>query len=175
MLYIRHAEKSYKNGDSSEFPLDPDLTHNGREQAKIKFQELFNNYGCPSRIISSPYLRARETAKIAQDVILEATGKRVKISYDSSIGEYLGHQNNISLEQGLRPETLGLNPIPHETLSQYRSRVRQHNRTRRQFGNSWYISHGIVIQSIAHFNDTKTPYPAPLGAIHIDNGDITVI
>ena len=173
MIYIRHAEKSYKNGDSAEFSLEPDLTENGREQAKIRFRSLLENYGRPTRIISSPYLRARETAKIAQDVILEVTGKYVEISYDPTIGEYLDHQNNISLEQGLRPETLALNPIPHETLTQYRSRVRQH--TRRRSKNGWYISHGMVIQSVAHFNDTKIPYPPPLSAIHIDSDVVIVI
>ena len=172
MLYIRHGEKSYKNGDSDNYPLDPDLTETGKHQAKIFFRSLLDNYNIPPKIISSPYLRARETAQIAQDVILENTGIKIPILYDPNIGEYLGHQKNICLEDGLHPETLLLNPIPHETFEQYRRRVLKHVSYAE---NAWYISHGMVIKSVAHFKGYDIDYPDPLGSILINNDVVTTI
>ena len=96
MLYIRHGQKSYSNGKSTIYSLDPDLTENGRLQAYNKFKYLLNNFGIPKIIISSPYLRTRETAEIAKTVILEQTNIEIPIIYDSSIGEYLGNQTNVS-------------------------------------------------------------------------------
>ena len=282
MLYVRHSEKSYKNGASERFPLDPNLTVYGRKLAQSRFEELVESYGPPELIISSPYLRTRETAEIAQQVILEATGTHVDIHYDPFIGEYLGNQKSISLEEGVTPETLALDPVHHETLEQYRSRVRQHVRglnplrdrepvrqrgrgsgsrrsreqtttrrgreqtttrrgreqtttrcgreqttTRRARGSDdenkhsvsqrsdsyvknpsiesqpdpvakavmspvedisidkdrvsgvvcsrWYISHGMVIKSIAHFNGVEVRYPKYLGGIVIKDGSVTAI
>ena len=268
MLYVRHSKKSYKNGASKRFPLDPPLTDDGWRLAESRFRELVDRYGPPELIISSPYLRTRETAKIAQQAVLESTGTHVEINYDPAIGEYLGNQTSISLEDGVTPETLALNPIPHETLNQYRYRVGQHVRgpkfrhhsgstTRRGSGSTtrrgrrsttrrggvlhmqgsnagdkhcasldsdssveessiesqvdtpanvvnvgpknisptedinrnpkhnpqkpetssdvWYISHGTVIKSIAHFNGFELKYPKPLGGILIKDGTVTAI
>jgi broad specificity phosphatase PhoE len=171
MLYIRHGEKSYKNGQSDIFSLDPNLTDSGKEQAKDFFRSILNIYKIPPKIVSSPYLRARETAKIAHDIILEKTGKKIPILYDSYIGEYLGHQKNITLQDGLHPETLALNPIPHETFQQYSYRIRKHMKTATD---AWYITHGMVLKSIAYFKGSEIDYPDPLGAIYINNGNITI-
>lgn len=173
MLYIRHGPKLYKNGDSSSYPLDPPLTPEGKNTARNKFRSLLQRFGPPPKIVSSPYLRARETAKIAQDVIFEDTGKTVPIVYDSAIGEYLGHQKNCDMKRDLYPETLQLNPLPPETWNQYSYRVRTHfNKTK---DDGWYITHGLVINSIAFFHKKKF-YPSELEGIFIDsNHDLITI
>lgn len=173
MLYIRHGEKSYKNGHSNTYSLDPELTENGKHQAYKFFQSLLPSHNIPSQIISSPYLRARETAKIAQDVILNSTNNDIPIYYDPHIGEYLGNQKHINLQNGLHPETLSLNPISHESFHQYKLRIRKHISQAKS--NCWYITHGLVLQSIAYFNGCKIEYPEPLGTINVSNGVVTVI
>jgi len=179
MLYIRHAQKSYSNGCSDEFPLDPDLTDKGRKDAKDKFKAILDKYGVPSKIISSPYLRARETAQIAHDVIKQITGKNVEIIYDSLIGEYLGHQRKKDINKCLRPETLAYQPIPPENWKQYSFRVRKYtNNTINNESSTlrlWYITHGIIIKSIAHFRGITIPYPKELEGIYIDSKEVITI
>lgn len=173
MLYIRHAQKLYHNGGSDAFPLDPGLTQEGKFKARERFHQLLQKYGPPPKIVSSPYLRARETAQIAHDVILEETGSSVVITYDPAIGEYLGHQKTRNIQTDLHPETLACNPFPPETWNQYSYRVRKHISTPQSGG--WYITHGIVIDSIAFFHKKKIPYPDELGGVAIQDGVISVI
>jgi len=172
MLYIRHGEKSYKNGQSNTFPFDPNLTDLGKENAYTFFNHILTKYNIPDKIISSPYLRARETAKIAHDVIFEKLGINIPIFYDKNIGEYLGNQKNVNLKEGLHPETLKHNPISNETIQQYRYRIQKHIS---HAENAWYITHGMVIKSIAFCNGHNIDYPGPLGAIYINNGTVTII
>lgn len=173
MLYIRHAQKAYRNGGANEFSLDPGLTEEGKQRSRIKFHKLVVKYGVPSKIVTSPYLRARETAQIAHDVIFEETGHDIKIIHDPIIGEYLGHQFNRDIFQCLRPDTLNHNPIPPEEWEQYSARIYNHVKIAEE--NTWFISHGIVIQSIAYFNGKKIPYPSELGGICIQNTGIIAI
>jgi len=216
MLYIRHAEKSYRNGDSChkltpslsdkssqinptkdlleltslsnrdlqpQSILDPNITDNGIKQAHIRFRELLHNYGTPSQIISSPYLRTRETAHIARAIIFEEKGQSVDIAYEHAIGEYLGHHKHRNISTSLHPDTLVLKPIPPETWQEYSNRVRKYVNSSMKCGKStspcgdvWYITHGVVIQSIAFFfNHEKIIYPSELHGIRIDNNKLSII
>ena len=173
MLYIRHAQKLYRNGSSSTFSLDPGITNEGREAAKLKFSQLIKLHGIPSKIISSPYLRTRETAQIAHDVIFEASGKSIEITYEPLIGEYLGHHNNKDISKCLRSETLIHNPIFPEDWVHYSQRIRKYLERDHDFG--WYITHGIVIQSISVFSGKKINYPNELEGIIINSNEINKI
>lgn len=174
MIYIRHAEKAYKNGGASEYSLDPELTNQGRVTAREKFEHLLNTYGIPDKIITSPYLRARETAEIAADVLFQMTGFEIELIYDCTLGEYLGNQKHKDITNCLRSETLIHNPIPPESWDQYTHRIRKHIKSRSQ-SNIWYITHGIVIKTIARLIGEKIDYPGPLEGIRISNKIITTI
>lgn len=173
MLYIRHAEKQYSNGNAEEFSLDPGLTSKGKDDARRRFQQLLDDYGPPEQVFCSPYLRTRETAQIACDVIFNQTGINVPIIYDSTLSEYLGHQKSKDIIQHLRPETLLLKPIPPETWKEYHNRLKSHIKTHQQSG--WYITHGLVINSVAFFYGVQVSNIKELGAILIDKGQVTVI
>ena len=178
MLYIRHAQKLYRNGRSSEYSLDPGLTEEGRQAAKLKFTALVQTYKLPSKIISSPYLRARETAIIAQDIILNLTGNFIEISYDPLLGEYLGpHHKHRNLNECLHAETLIHNPIPPETWDQYILRIAKYMETIQPdcWVNTWVVTHGLIIQSISSRSGMKISHPHELEGIYIDNGNITLI
>ncbi|CAH6418166.1 Hypothetical protein HVR_LOCUS41 [uncultured virus] len=173
MLYLRHADKEYANGGSDNFSLDPGITESGRVKIREKIQHLVRSYGLPSKLISSPYLRARQTAEEIHDIILGETDESIEIYYDPVIGEYLGNQTARNINVCLHPETLKHNPIPPENWNQYVGRVARHKRNTEYLqDNVWYISHGVVIQSVAHFYGSKINYPGPLEGIHISNGTI---
>jgi len=173
MLYIRHGEKQYKNGRSSDFCLDPGITQVSKQFIKEKFIELALVYGIPNKIISSPYLRARETADIASSVIMEIHNVFIKPEYDPIIGEYLGHQNHRNIKECLREETLMHNPIPPENWNQYCSRIKEHFIKAEE--NVWYITHGIVIKSISNLYETKIKHVNYVGGIRVENGIVTII
>jgi phosphohistidine phosphatase SixA len=173
-LYIRHAEKEYKNGKNEEFSLDPDITEEGKISAFNKFKLLFATYGAPERIITSPYLRTRTTAEMARSVIFEQTNIYIEIEYDNQLGECLKNQKDKDLDICLRPETLIHNPIPSESLKQYNNRIYAH--TKKSQYNTWYITHGFNIYTIASIKKCKIKYPAELCGIMIENdGKITCI
>lgn len=173
ILYIRHAEKQYKNGKNEEFSLDPDITEEGKIAALNKFKSLVDKYGIPERIISSPYLRTRTTAEIANSVIFEKTNINIEIQYDNKLGECLKNQVDKDLNICLRPETLIHNPIHHETSEHYNNVIYEH--TKESQYNTWYITHGFNIYTIALMKKRKIKYPDELCGIVIDDRKITTI
>lgn len=172
-LYIRHGEKSYSNGNYDEFSLDPGLTENGKFQAKDRFKQLLNLYGIPATIVSSPYLRARETAQIAHDVIFEETGIFIQIIYDPIIGEYLGNQKLRYNSKSLHNDTLIHNPIPPENWNVFVRRVNKHYKSHPHSG--WYITHGVFIQQFAKLHNITMKRPSELNGILITNQLLTFV
>lgn len=174
MLYIRHADKEYRNGCNEEFSLDPDITEKGKVEALDKFKLLLDKYGPPEKIITSPYLRTRTTAEIARSVIFKHTNIYIEIEYDNQLSECLKNQINKDLNVCLRPETLIHNPIPAETLDKYNKRI--YNHTKKSQFNTWYITHGFNIYTVALIKKYKIKYPSELCGIMIDSeGKITNI
>ena len=174
MLYIRHGQKAYRNGGSEKFYFDPPLTEQGRTEAIKRFADLLFYQGVPERIISSPYLRARETAQIAHDVILRLTGLSISVTYDPLLGEYLGNQRKMDLCDGVRPETLELQPIPPEKWKEYSFRIKKHLLYAKEY--TWYITHGVVIQSIAHLKaHKKLNRPNELSGILVSDNSVIEI
>lgn len=169
-IYIRHAEKRYKNNGSMTYPLDPDLTEQGIQEAKNKFLQLLITYGVPNSIICSPYLRARQTAILAANVIYKHIGILVPIIYDRDIGEYLGHQDNIN-NQSFTKETWELNPIVDKSWYEFEGRIKLH----KVYSRSWCITHGVVIQSLAKTYNKKIKHPKTLTGILIEQNNIILI
>ena len=174
MLYIRHGLKAYRNGESDKFYFDPPLTEQGKSTAIARFSDLLFKQGLPQYIVSSPYLRARETAQIAHDVILQLTGVSVPINYDPLLGEYLGNHSKKDLADGVHPETLELQPIPPEEWRDYSARIQKHRAQAREY--TWYITHGVVIQSITYLKaGKKIRQPRELTGILITDDTVTII
>lgn len=169
MLYIRHGEKLYDNGKSETFPLDPPLTDFGREEATEYFQSFVHTFGVPSKIVSSPYRRTRQTAKIAQDVIHKQTGVFVPIFVDTLISEYLGNQKNTNLEGAFHPNTEKYSPVPPETWTEFLLRVRLHSRLCTP--DTWYVTHGLFIKTLAKWHGTDVPRPSPATGIFVSQKD----
>ncbi len=167
-LFIRHGKKTHANGKLPKFkldnyyPLDPDLTEQGKILAKKKFLVLFKNE-LPTKIICSPYLRTRKTALIAQEVIYELTNQSINIDIDPLLSEYL-HKNHVITEQSFHPDTEKFVILP-EYKSQYRNRMKQVYDNKE--ANVLYITHGYNIQTIALCMNKKIKYPKEVCGILI--------
>lgn len=151
-MLVRHSEKSFNNmkGPLGSYQLDPPLTEFGKELAYKRFQLIKNaghKFNC---IISSPMLRCRETANIAQEIF------GCKIIVNPIFGEYF-HKHDLD-EKNFDPETL-INYCPrHETYHQLVKR----SKAIKIHKNVLYVSHGILIKLIAASNGLEINYPGYL-------------
>jgi len=156
-VYIRHGEKAYDNNLKREYGLDPPLTPSGKEAALALAQELISKYGHPARIVSSPFLRCRETA-----AALAQVAGIPDVELDRELGEYLGNKTVSTLEGLVRAETLAAQPYINETFSQLCKRALSHTQGQRP-SSCWYVSHGLVISRIAKAEGINLASPGYLG------------
>lgn len=170
-IYIRHAEKEYKNGKKGvDYPFDPSLTENGSKKAAALAESFYSSYGLPTLIIVSPFLRARQTALIIRSRLIELTKKEIPVVCDRRIGEYLG---NHKISMTFTPKTTSLNPLIENNISSFNVRVREHNDILGALDdenfNIWVVTHGLVIKNLCKFNGCPIfSYPDFLAGIRID-------
>jgi len=172
IIYIRHAEKLYKNGESKFLKHDPGITDSGIKKSKEVANFLLNLYGAPNYMLASPYRRTRETAITMNSVIKNS----VEIIYDENLSEYLGNHRDVQMD--ISVETQIFHPPHPETFEEMKERVNKHYHEIKKFMKYnknkivWVVSHGIIIKQVAEFFDTKINYFPPLTClIFVDKKD----
>jgi phosphohistidine phosphatase len=115
LLILRHAKSDWDNSGLADF--DRPLAKRGQRDAPV-MGEVLTRFDCvPDRIISSPALRARQTAEL----VAEACGYPMPIFWEDAF--YGGSsQDVIRFLQSLpapveRPLLIGHNPMLEETVS----------------------------------------------------------
>jgi broad specificity phosphatase PhoE len=160
--YIRHGEKEYKNSESEFYKHDPGLKEIGVIRAKKIALKLIEIYGLPTRIISSPFRRARETAAV-MNMMLKKPFREIVI--DRTLSEYLGNHHNISLD--VTKATSIHNPPHPELFDDMKKRVKKHMEktnlllSENPKENIWFITHGLIIRQIASHVGIKTVKTLP--------------
>lgn len=168
VVWIRHFTKAYRNGGSTAFPLDPPVLPDTEGVIPRLRAELLARYGSPNRIVASPYLRCRETARAL------GAGKPVRI--ETRVAEYLSarRQHPEPTSGQVQPET-ALHPLPHnERACDLRRRVRSFLRwLQNQPPNSvcWVITHGSVIRAVTR-EMGHSYYPQPLEAVVVTEASL---
>ena len=177
-IYIRHAPKTYKNGQSHDFKHDPGITENSITSIQQCCTQLIKVYGFPSAIICSPYRRTRETA-IQMKNYLDTSYNSilpVPIYCDVSLSEYLG--NHASEKIDVTQETISYKPPHPEKWKQFTSRISNHNNNIKYLDKVsdcvWFITHGLIISLVARSHNTIVKDISPLGSIAIQSGDKAV-
>lgn len=154
-IYIRHADKAYKNMESEIFKHDPGITQVGVERARKVALKLVEEHGQPTSIVSSPFRRARETAMIMN---MTLNNPFEEIFIDTNISEYLGNHNNVPLD--VTTPTKIHNPPHPETFDDMKKRVKKHVEKQRKNQKSgeiiWFITHGLIIKQIGNSIGIKT-------------------
>jgi len=92
LYLVRHASAS----DAAASDAERELTHDGRDEARIAGKALATLGAKPARILSSPLLRARQTAEIVANA-LEFTGEV------ESMDELANGTSTPSLLKALKP------------------------------------------------------------------------
>lgn len=170
-IYIRHAEKEYKNGHTNSYKHDPSITPTGRDSIKDLVTFLVSTWGYPNTIICSPYRRARETV---DNMLLSLQStipiNTIQLYCDCSLSEYLGNWKHDKLD--VYPDTQIFNPPHPEMFCQFRNRLRRHNEyfiqqeEKNDTNVTWFVTHGLVISQLVNINHFYLKGPLPyLGVI----------
>jgi broad specificity phosphatase PhoE len=184
-IWIRHGEKKYRNGkgESGSYQHDSPIQEDENESIYNKVQKLYDRFGFPSRIICSPFLRTRQTKDIMITKLREIDPKsteNIKLTYDTTISEYLGFQKPEGETADIEPQTATY--FKHkvtlgESLKNLNYRVRNHLIDLNllfpsDYQITWVITHGIILSNIYHnlskkfFEKRELPYrPNPLSYI----------
>lgn len=171
-IYIRHSEKTYRNGQNETFKHDPPITEEGKVQARQLAYLLIQKYGVPILIMCSPYRRTRETAEAMMGGISSV------IRCDSLLSEYLGNHE----ETDVTVETASFEPPHHdESLGAFKARIRKHNTLASVLDDLtqpvWFITHGFIMSTLADIiggnvrgNKQRHPFKKilPLGCLYIE-------
>lgn len=151
-IYLRHGKKKYKNKDKNikKFKFDPPIFPLTPSDLHSLVTNLKLLSGLPHYIICSPYCRTRETAISIQSYLSYTYNHTVDIYCDNTLSEYLGNHPHAHLDVD---SDTALHFPPHpETFEQFTTRIKQHLQSYdvTQSAVIWFITHGIVIQQIAH-------------------------
>ena len=176
IIWFRHAEKSYNNGKAprGEKQHDPGIL-NDINPINSLVDELITKYGYPDRIITSPFLRTRQTANVVKKRLQIRHNKIIPIEIDCTVMEYLGFCKNKKDYADIDSETekhLG-GPIKlDETLDSLMYRIKQH--INQSLNNIWVITHGIIMSYIyKELTGDEPERPNPLNYIVYSNSEIS--
>ena len=123
-IYIRHSYQAYNNTTPHKMQFDPPLSEDGKFYAEQKAKDLIEEYGIPDRIISSPYLRTRQTAEI----IAKEAGYTSEIEIETELSCYI-HPGYKNVLKNIRPETKFYEPAYNETHDQLHERIEEYYNT----------------------------------------------
>ena len=106
LIFLRHSQKEYKNnrGPAGKPKHDPPIKEGFENLIIYKSKKIFSKYGYPEKIVSSPFLRTRQTSEIIKNY-LSNEGKNIEYIIDKNAEEYLGFQKPYNGDADLDSET----------------------------------------------------------------------
>lgn len=138
MYIIRHGIKMWNNGKNKYLSHDPPLDKNYIYKIYDIRNKLLNDFE-PNCILSSPFLRCRQTAEILSN-------NNIPIYIDPLLREYLGNWKNIQFNN---LDDITYNYLSNvkivETFDELKSRVEILKQQLKNINNVWVVTHGIII------------------------------
>ncbi len=137
-IYIRHGPRQNLN-------LDPPLKEDSTDIIRQKALYLSQKFGLPQQIITSPYLRTRQTAQIMASMF----DPPIPIAADVQLSEKLSLRKRTGLpppgQYDAGSVLYGSLPTTDETEQQVTQRVYSHLQQMSAVNeNMWFITHGYV-------------------------------
>lgn len=176
-MFVRHSYREYRNGKSPKGKLQHDSPISSGYERSIGFKFLynFNLYGYPDKIICSPFLRTRQTAKVIKHFIPD----NVKIFIDKDVEEFLGFQKPKRGIPDLDEETkkytdckLGVEKF--EDIKKRSSNF--YEKIKNPDENILIVTHGVFISQLAAYLGCKTDkHIEELSGIVIINNDTFLV
>lgn len=175
VAWIRHGEKIYKNGNAppGSHHHDPPLKRDVKGKIKILCEHLDNNVGFPTKIITSPFTRTRDTASLIKRYFYNKYGINIQIFIDNDISEFLGWKHPIGCKADVSEITSSyIEPILGvENLNDVERRSRQHVQNMVNEGFTLVITHGIIIDYVhKYLTGNRLSRVKELKGITLENG-----
>lgn len=173
IVVLRHAAKQYGNRSKLFERYDSPIVEDEWSRSKIVFSKHISDHNLkPTRIISSPYRRTRETASI----LSEMTGVEVEINRE--VSNYLGWHKNCN-ENDFYPETYEFEPYPPEDIEDFRKRVtnifENISKDLKDDDVIWIITHRFLISTHLTEQNIKSKRFKPLEGIVIKEENCTLL
>lgn len=154
-IYFRHSHRINLN-------LDPPIKPSSLEEAKTVGRKISSLYGIPNSIVSSPYLRTRQTAQIFSQLF----NPPPKIWVDPRLSEKLNIRKRTGLGPpgNLDPTTAIYQGLPKlgETNSELKTRISEHLASYSSISEeTWFVAHGYVLEALVEMYGAKVPFPPP--------------
>jgi len=158
--FIRHGQKLWNNGRKPNwmkgYSHDPPLNMVCKKDIQTTSLQIVAEH-IPTEIISSPFLRCRQTAILIHES-LNGRGIKVPVIVDSDLGEYLGnwkigtsgHSRQIDPIVDISPETLAYihEQDRVETMPQFEERMSRILTKNWAQKSVWVVTHGLVISTL---------------------------
>lgn len=146
-IYLRHAEDDENDPYR---PFDGPLTKQGKKEAFMVAEDLYQEYGFPDYIYSSPLLRCRSMSLHMQKYLLTKYNKLVPVKIDKNLVKYIYEiKKTSSLKKYLRPDTLEYNIIFPETNHSSSNRVFNHLlKYKISSKDYWFVTHSFFIKKV---------------------------
>jgi broad specificity phosphatase PhoE len=157
LIWIRHAPKEYANGKgptgSKQYDSPVDFNFDTIMDIEDLVNTLIKSYGKPTRIVTSPFLRTRQTSLYIREYIKDKYNHSPDIQMSKDVSEFLGFCRRVeNPQENFQSETFAYmdkNVRFDETQSELRQRVNNHiNEVRNYDGCTWIVTHGIVMSRI---------------------------
>lgn len=150
LVFVRHADKKYKNGKGK--PMHDSPIKDNQEREIRNLTSTLKKYK-PKTIISSPYRRTRDTSRIMA-YFLQSNKYLIPIKCDNLLSEYLGWQRPRYTEAKLYRETreyiqplLGI-----ESLTQAKDRIVEfYKKVEKNEDSTLIVTHGILLNFLYHY------------------------
>lgn len=179
LIVLRHAAKQYKNRDNRNIRYDSPIIEEKREESIAMLKKILSLLDKnPTRIISSPYLRTRQTSQMLVDIT-----SCNDLLIDRELSNFLGWNKQFS-EEDFYPNTFEFLPYPPENIDDFR--IRAYNSISNIYYNLkdddevWVFTHRFIITSFLKKSNVPSTNLEPLEGIiihdekigYISNGEI---
>jgi broad specificity phosphatase PhoE len=152
IAWIRHGEKIYNNGNAppGSHDHDPPLKRDVKYKIKNLCEYLDSAGGFPTKIITSPFKRTRDTAALIHKYFYDKYGIKIDVFVDNNVSEFLGWKRpSGSIADVSKTTSAYITPIlGAENLNDVEERSKQHVRTVHKDGFTLVVTHGIIIDYI---------------------------
>jgi broad specificity phosphatase PhoE len=151
---MRHGDKKYNNKSSFPERLDSPLIDDiGVIHENLKI--FFEKNDLPSQIITSPFLRTRQTALIVKNYIKKEYDIDLEIKISNEIVEYLGNVKQLEF-QDFNKTTLKYYTPYIESIKQLNKRISKFkDNLTNNLDKTLFVTHGFFIKKL--LNSTKYP------------------